>query len=207
MTSLKQASPPQHWRLSRVLRDFLAQHPAQQICLEEVLQAMGDRAFGPTLLICALPEALPLPIAGVSAFVAIPLILVSTQLILGFRKPWLPARITQYSFQRKSFEQLVNKAIGPLERLERFFKPRWHMFTHPLVQRLIGVLLLLLALIVALPIPFGNMIPAIIIVIICLGMIEQDGLMLALSGVITCVVVLLLAGGIATLLPIPRRSP
>jgi hypothetical protein len=202
MTSLKQTSSPQHWQLSRVLRDFLAQHQAQQICLEEVLQAMGDRAFGPTLLICALPEALPLPIAGVSALVAIPLILVSTQLILGFRKPWLPARITRYSFQRQSFEQIINKAIGPLEQLERFFRPRWPIFTHPIVERLIGILLLFLALIVALPIPFGNMIPAIIIVMICLGMIEQDGLMLALSGVSTCAIVILLAGGIAALFPI-----
>jgi hypothetical protein len=199
MTSLKQASPPQHWRLSSVLRHFLVQHQGQRICLEEVLQAMGDRTFGPTLLICALPEALPLPIAGISALVAIPLILVSAQLILGFRQPWLPARMTQYSFQRQSFEQLVNKAIGPLERLERFFKPRWLIFTHPLVERLLGVLLLLLALIVALPIPFGNMIPAIIIVMICLGMIEQDGLMLAISGVSTCATLILLAGAIATL--------
>jgi hypothetical protein len=202
MTSLKQTSPPQHWQFSRVLQDFLVQHQAQQISLEDILQAMGDRAFGPTLLLCALPEALPLPIAGVSALVAIPLILVSTQLVLGFRQPWLPARMTQYSFQRQSFEQLINKAIGPLERLERFFKPRWLIFTHPLVERLLGVLLLLLALIVALPIPFGNMIPAIIIVVICLGMIEQDGLMLALSGVSTCAIVILLAGGIAALFPV-----
>lgn len=202
MTSHKYASSSsQHWRLSRVLRDFLTQHQGQKICLEDVLQAMGDRAFGPTLLICALPEAIPLPIAGVSAFVAIPLILVSVQLILGFRKPWLPARIRRYSFQHQSFEQLVNKAIGLLDHLERFFKPRWHFFTHPLMERLIGVLLLLLALVVALPIPFGNMIPAIIIVMICLGMIEQDGLMLALSGVSTCVVLILLAGTIVTLLP------
>jgi hypothetical protein len=86
--------------------------------------------------------------------------------------------------------------------LERFFKPRWPFFTHPLVERLIGVLLLLLALIVALPIPFGNMIPAIIIVMICLGMIEQDGLVLAISALSTCIFVIFFAGAIATLFPI-----
>lgn len=174
------------------------------MCLRDLLNGMGDRAFGSTLLICALPEALPLPVVGISLFVGIPLMLVSTQLMLGFRQPWLPGWILDRPFKRKHFEQLVCKALRHLEKLERVLKPRWQFFTNPAFERLIGLLLLILAVIVALPIPFGNMLPAIIIVLICLGMIEKDGLVIAMSGAITCVVLALAAGALAVFLPIPN---
>jgi hypothetical protein len=176
---------PTNWKLSQLLKNFLNQHQKQQVCLQDLLHLMGDRAFAPTLLLCALPEALPLPVAGISALVAVPLMLVSVQLIVGFRKPWLPKRIIHYSFQRHHLEKLVDTAIHPLEILERLLKPRWPLFTQPFFVRLTGIVLLLLAGIVALPIPFGNMLPAMVIVLICLGMIERDGCAIALSAICT----------------------
>lgn len=174
------------------------------MCLQDLLHEMGDRAFGPTLLICALPEALPLPVVGMSAFVGIPLMLVSTQLMIGFRQPWLPRWILNRPFKRKHFERLVCKAFRHLEKLERFLKPRWQFFTNPAFERLIGLLLVVLAVIIALPIPFGNMLPAIAIVLICLGMIEKDGLVLAISSAMICVILALAAGAIAAFVPLPN---
>lgn len=188
--------------ISQLLRQFLNQHPQDQLCLGDLLAAMGDRAFGPTLLLCALPEALPLPVAGISAVVAIPLLLVSTQLMLGFRRPWLPRRLLTRPFPRQQVEPILQRAIHNLEKLERVFKPRWLCFTQPLFERWLGLLLVLLSLVIALPIPFGNMLPALVIVLICVGMIERDGLVLAFSGVLMGLILALAAIAIAQLPPI-----
>lgn len=172
-------------RISQLLQRFLQQHPGDQIRLRDLLNELGDRAFGPTLLICALPEALPLPIAGISTLVAIPLMLVSAQLVLGFQQPWLPDPLLDQPFKREHCEQVIAAAIPFLEKLEHFVEPRWSLFTTPEAERAVGAMLLFLSFIIALPIPFGNMLPAIVIVLICLGLIEKDGLVIATSAIIT----------------------
>lgn len=172
-------------RISELLQRFLQQHQGDEVRLRELLNVMGDRAFGPTLLICALPEALPLPIAGISALVAIPLMLVSGQLVLGFQQPWLPDQLLDQPFKREHCEQIIKGAITLLEKLEYFVQPRLPFFTSPEAERSVGVVLLFLSFIIALPIPFGNMLPAIVIVLICLGLIEKDGLIIAVSAMIT----------------------
>lgn len=189
--------------ISELLQRFLEQHEQDRIRLRDLLNELGDRAFGPTLLLCALPEALPLPIAGISAFIGIPLLLVSTQLTLGFRHPWLPRQVLERSFKRQHFEKLVRPAVRYLRKIERILKPRWQFFTHPAFERCIGLLLMILAVVVALPIPFGNMLPAMAIVFICLGMIEKDGLVLAISSLAACVILAVAIAAILTLLPIP----
>lgn len=178
-----ESNPPE--RISQLLQRFLAQHPGDEIRPRDLLDELGDRAFGPTLLICALPEALPLPIVGISALVAMPLMLVSGQLILGFKQPWLPDQLLNQPIKRELCEQVIKAAIPFLEKLERFVEPRWSFFTTPEAERGVGVMVLLLSIIIALPIPFGNMLPAIVIVLICLGLVEKDGLVIAVSAMIT----------------------
>ncbi|MBD2441366.1 exopolysaccharide biosynthesis protein [Nostoc sp. FACHB-110] len=172
--------------MSQVLQRFLEKYQGDEVSLRDVFNEMEmeNRAFASTLLICALPEALPLPIAGISALVAMPLMLVSGQLVLGFPKPWLPDWILDHSFKQEHSQPIISGVIPFLEQLECFFEPRWPLFTSPEAQRCVGVILLLLGFIIALPIPFGNMLPAIIIVLICLGLIEKDGLIIAVSSIV-----------------------
>ena len=171
-------------RMSEVLQRFLEKHQGDEVRLRDLFNEMENRAFASTLLLCALPEALPLPIAGISALVAMPLMLVSGQLVLGFQKPWLPDWVLDQPFKQEHSQLAISATIPFLEKLEYFFEPRWPLFTSPEAERCVGVILLFLSLIIALPIPFGNMLPAIIIVLICLGLIEKDGLIIAISGIV-----------------------
>lgn len=172
-------------RTSELLQKFLEKYQGDEIRLRDLFNELGDRAFGTTLLICALPEALPLPIAGISAFVAMPLMLLSGQLVLGFEQPWLPDWIVDQPFKKEHCEMVISAAIPFLEQLEQFVEPRLPFFTSAEAERGVGVILFFLSFIIALPIPFGNMLPAIIIVLICLGLIEKDGLIIAISGMIS----------------------
>ncbi|MGL4621057.1 exopolysaccharide biosynthesis protein [Chroococcidiopsis sp.] len=175
---------------SRLLRQFLERHAEQEyVSLGELVVELGDRAYGPLLVICALPEALPLPMAGVSAIIAIPLMLVSAQLSLGFSRPHLPKWLAKRRWKQKNLAKVVEKGLNYLAKAEKIVRPRWGFITSRLAQRLLGLFILLMAIIIALPIPLGNMLPAIAIVVISLGMSEGDGL-LVIVGVLAASVIL-----------------
>jgi hypothetical protein len=184
---------------SKLLVNILQQHQEEKVTLKDVLRGMGDRAFGPALLICAIPEVLPLPIVGVSAILGIPLMLVSGQLFLGFKRVWLPKWIGNFSFERKFLEKAIFKALHYLKKLERIIKPRWQFMSSPIAKRLLGLLLLVLGVVIALPIPFGNFLPALAIVIISLGIIEKDGLVIAIGAISSILILTLMASAIAAL--------
>lgn len=179
-----------------MLQQFLQQHQGDQVSLREVLHSLGNRAFGPTLLVCSLPEVLPLPVAGVSALIGIPLMLVSVQLLLGYPTPWLPDWIANRSLKRTDFEKVVKHIQHYLEKVEGVIRPRWRFATSPLVERLLGLLFLILAIIIFLPIPFGNILPAIAIFIISLGLVEGDGVVIIGGVVGACLVLILMASAI-----------
>mgnify|MGYP002777025704 CR=1 FL=1 len=188
MPSTIHSSPGLH--TSRLLRQFLERHAEQQyVSLGDLVAELGDRAYGPLLVICALPEALPLPVAGVSAIVAIPLMLVSAQLSLGFARPYLPKWLAKRRWKRQNLAKVVEKGLHYLAKTEKFVRPRWGFITSRLGQQLLGLFILLLAVIIALPIPLGNILPAIAIVVISLGMSEGDGL-LVVVGVVAASIIL-----------------
>jgi hypothetical protein len=181
--------PKPSLQTSQLLQEFLQQHPESLIRLEALINGLGNRAFGPALLVCALPEALPLPIAGVSAIIGIPLLLLSIQLLLGFSKPRLPRWLADRPVKRQTLEQAIHYTLRFLRKFEHIIRPRWKFATTPPVQRLLGLLFLLLSVVIFLPIPFGNVLPAIAIVVISLGLIEEDG-MLVVTGIIAAVLIL-----------------
>ncbi|MBD2304306.1 exopolysaccharide biosynthesis protein [Chroococcidiopsis sp. FACHB-1243] len=188
MPSTTKSFPGLH--TSRLLRQFLERHAEQEyVSLGELVVELGDRAYGPLLVICALPEALPLPVAGVSAIIAIPLMLVSAQLSLGFSRPYLPKWLAKRRWKQKNLAKVVEKGLNYLAKAEKIVRPRWGFITSRLVQRLLGLFILLMAIIIALPIPLGNMLPAIAIVVISLGMSEGDGL-LVIVGVVAASIIL-----------------
>ena len=81
---------------------------------------------------------------------------------------------------------MLDQAKPWLERSERFLHPRLGGLTRGRMERVIGVLMLILACAVVLPIPFGNMIPALGIIFFSLGLMEEDGLWI-IAGLVTMI--------------------
>ena len=165
-------STQQPERLSKIL-PRLADGDADRLTIEELVNRMNDRAHTALLVLFALPNALP-SIPGTSAITGIPLFYLSLQLALG-RKPWLPAFVTRRSFGRTALASVLEQAQPWLLRGERYLHPRLPALTGPKAERVIGILMVLLAIAVLLPIPFGNMLPALAIIFFSLGLLEEDG--------------------------------
>jgi len=186
------APVPNGARTSQLLRDFLASHSEPRISLGALRDALGDRGFGVLRFIFALPNLVPVNIPLLSAVLGLPLVLLAAQLSYGRHKPWFPDWLTAQSFPRQGFSNVVLRALPFLERTERLLRPRLTMLLSWTGERVIGVAILILALVLTLPIPFANWLPACAISIIALAILEKDGLAV-LVGIAVGVASLLVA--------------
>lgn len=180
--------PASGHRLSEVLAALAADESRERIFIGDLFRALGDRAFGALLLIFALPNVVPTP-PGTSAILGLPLVILSAQLMLG-QSPWLPKLIAGRSIARADFAAMVVRISPWLARGERLLKPRLAFAVSPVAEHAIGLLCLVLALVLALPIPLGNILPALSICLFSFALLERDGLF-SLAGLAAAIVSLL----------------
>ena len=158
----------------------ISDDPDPEVTIGEIVHRLGRRSFGALLFIFAAPNWLPLP-PGSSTFLAAPLILLAPQIALGIRGPWLPRFIDARKLKRTDLAGALRKLIPTLQRIEKVSRPRLVFLFGPLGDRLIGLTVTLLSLVLLLPIFLGNMAPAAAIAAFGLALIQRDGV-LALIG-------------------------
>lgn len=159
--------------LSEVLQQLADDGGRERISVGDLLAALSDRALGALLFVFACPNALP-ALPGTSVILGAPLVLLAAQLAFK-RKPWLPGFIAQRSMARLDFQALVGRICPWLRRAETMLRPRASAWALPPMEYLVGLVCLLLAIVVLLPIPLGNMLPALAISVLALGILERDG--------------------------------
>jgi hypothetical protein len=163
-------------RTSVLLREYLVSLDEPKASLGSLRDALGDRGFGVLLFIFALPNLIPVNIPLLSAVLGTPLVLLAAQLTYGRHKPWFPHWLARQSVSRQNVEAIVSRALPYLERAEQWLRPRLSVLLSWTGERVIGLGLLVLTVVLALPIPFGNWLPAFAICIIGLAIVEKDGL-------------------------------
>ena len=180
-------SPDRDESAGELLRRIADQSEQGPVSVGDALGSAGARAHALALVVFSLPEALPIPVAGLSALLAVPLILISSHLLLvGGHKP-LPDFLLRRKLDPRHVRLVAGTAEGVLRRIEAVSRPRLRALVNQ--QRMLAGVCLILALIVALPIPFFNMPPAICLLLVSLGMLQRDGV-LALAGIMGLVVAL-----------------
>ena len=179
--------------LSEILQEIAGDSSRERIAVGDILAAMRDRAIAALMFIFALPNVLPMP-PGMSSILGAPLIFLAAQLTLGLR-PWLPGIIARRSIARADFALLVRRAAPWLARAEKLLRPRLGTLARPPLEYLVGLFSLLMALILFLPIPLGNMLPALTICLFSLGILERDGAWI-LAGLLTGLAALALVWGV-----------
>ena len=161
-------------RASELLETFLAHEHGERIALEDLVRILGDRAFGALVLLLAIPNVLPVP--GLSTVTGLPIAFVAAQMALGRPRPWLPKRLAKASMEREGFLRVLKRAHPRMEWIERrLLRERLPALTSPLAERFVGVAMMVLAGVLALPIVFGNGPPAFALALLSLGLIEKDG--------------------------------
>ncbi len=174
----------------------------QTLTFSDLLAGLGRRAFGMLLFVSALPAFIPIPIGGaLSGPLAM---LIAAQLLVGLRRPWLPAFLARRGPKRQTlarFERIVDPWLA---RLEHQVRPRLTLLLdNRLATAFTGLLLLLLGLLLSLPIPFTNYIFGALIVVFALALLERDGALMLVAwglGITALVATGTLSGGLISAL-------
>lgn len=177
-----------HTTTVALLDGFANGDPDDVLRLGDLLKDFGPAAFGMLLFLGVLPAFIPVP--GVGGAVGGPLvILVGVQLLLGMRKLWLPAFLARRGPHRSAMMRFRQRMAPGLRRLEKLVRPRMTAFLdNRIALSFTGLLLVLLGVLLALPIPFTNYVFGFLLLLFALALLERDGALLLVAWV---------AGGIA----------
>jgi hypothetical protein len=126
-------------------------------------------------LVLTLPLLLPLP-PGFSMVLALPLLLVTPQIILGRRELWLPQVLGRQTIKRPALAKLICRVLPWLVRAETLVRPRLGFLTKGAGASMAGLACTLIALVLVLPIPFANLVPSLAMVAFAIGLARNDGL-------------------------------
>jgi hypothetical protein len=180
-----------HAPASAVLQGLLNDAPADQFSLVWLLGQLHRRSFGFIMLLLALVAMLP----GISYVAGLLLAVPALEMIGGRVAPVFPRGIATRPLPTRHLARTVRRAIPVLRYLERAIHPRWHT---PLevTKRVVGVVVLLLTVLLLLaPVPMIQVVPALVIVLISLAYLEEDGVLLSIALLIA--VALLAVTGVA----------
>jgi hypothetical protein len=182
-----------HLRFSQDIKSLLQRLSEKSLTLGDILAETSERGFSLVIALLVLPFLFPMP-PGLAGPFGAACLLLSVQMILGRRSPWLPKRIANYKFPR-SFAQFLLQNLGRLTKmLQKIARPRLAKIAHnPLTWRINGFCISWLTLLLMLPIPFTNPIPTVGILLLAVATIESDGLLICISYVITALITLLFA--------------
>lgn len=139
-----------------------------------LLEGLGDRSFGWGLMVFSLLTLLPLP-PGSSLITGLPMLLVTLQMVLGYRHVTLPGRIARKPLDRDKLRRALFRLRPVTRRLDRILKPRLPRVFSAEYERLIGLVLFVVAFALFLPIPLSGWFPAVSLFICGVGMVERDG--------------------------------
>ncbi|KAB0264844.1 exopolysaccharide biosynthesis protein [Microvirga brassicacearum] len=162
-------------RTSQILA-ALASQPGERLTVRDIMAVLQDRAFAVLIVLLGLPNCLPMP-PPIPLICGLLLALVAVQIIVGRPTPWLPDVLLRRSIASVDVDRAVARAMPAFRRLERFSRPRMTFLDNPVAMRLMGVVILILALGLLFAPPFVGQIPlGIAVCLVGLGLVERDGL-------------------------------
>lgn len=152
------------------------------ITLGNIVQHVEGESLLILCLVAILPFMQPIPIPGLSSILGFIVLLQGFGLMIWGR-PVLTKKMKGLNITHEKFEYIYKAA-------SRFsaFTSRISTFKHPVTQSRFARMICGFAIVISaaflslpLPIPFSNLIPALSIFLICVGLLEED-LILILSG-------------------------
>src|ERR1700690_2256726 len=125
---------------------------------------------------------------GVSMVAGLLLMIPAFEMIADQHMPVFPRRIAVRPLPTRHLAALVQRAVPVLRYLEKAIHPRWPT-PFEATKRVVGTVVAILnATLVFTPIPLSNVVPALVIALISLAYLEEDGILLAISLLVAAIV-------------------
>lgn len=161
---------------SAVLDRLLKGAPDEDVTLAWLIAGLRERSFGIVMLILGLVALIP----GASGVVGVLLMIPAVQMMLARKAPAFPGFLARRRISKRKLARLVARINPILRRIERVVRPRWAT-PFEATKMAVGLVVLLLAATLLAPIPFSNVIPGLVIVLLSFAYIEEDGIALCIA--------------------------
>lgn len=175
------ARPARAGLLSRRLGTLAARLRARpETTIGELLDGLGPAGFALALLVLAVPAFVPVPLLPTGVVCGALLALLAPQVArVRARRIWAPASLRRRGVPAAALAAALERAGPVVARVEAWLKPRRLRLLSGAAGRLLtGIVLLVLAVALAVPVPFGNAPPAAAIVALAVGLATRDGVAL-----------------------------
>jgi hypothetical protein len=177
-------------RLSEALQATRATVQGHRVTLRELLGFVGEQGLLVFCAILAMPFLLPITLPFMSTALGFPMLLIGAAVAFN-RLPWLPARLLDYALPSDTLQQVLERAARAAARFVHLVRPRLFGLTAtPVINVVNGLVLVITVLLLMMPlplVPFANTLPAIGIILLCLGLAERDGVLILLGYLVSIV--------------------
>lgn len=153
--------------------------------MEELVETFGERGFGALLLTLGLLSAVIGVIPGMTTVLGVPIMIIGVQLLFRRDELWLPGWIMKRDIPRPAFAEAAEKVKSRLQRVERFSRPRLSFMSSDLSEALIGLMCVIWAAVLMLPLIGFNLFPSLIVAAFGFGLMQKDGVMMLIGWVIS----------------------
>jgi hypothetical protein len=156
--------------MSAALAAAEAQVRDPAVSLRELLLLLGEQGLLVFCGVLAAPFLLPLTVPGMSTVLGLPMLLIGFAVMVS-RVPWLPERLLDRSLPAATVRGVLLGLTGGKA-----------------VNALNGALIIAAVLLLMAPlplVPFVNSLPALAVILLCFGMAERDGAVLAFGYFLT----------------------
>ena len=174
-----------HFALLDTLDELFRGARDSVLTLDDFLAGLRGRSYAFAILALNVPNSIPTGIPWLSTITGVPMLILLVQMFAGRAVPSLPRMIGRRGLPRGRLQDFLRRAQAPIRRLERTVHARHEWLVSGLPRRLMLVAWSAAILILALPIPFDNLLPAWAILFFCLALIEDDGVMAMLGWLLT----------------------
>ncbi|ODP37186.1 exopolysaccharide biosynthesis protein [Sphingomonas turrisvirgatae] len=156
----------------------------EKVCLGRMVEALGNRSYGPFLLIPALIDVTPVgSIPGLPTLLGAVIVLVSAQILFGRKHLWLPGFLSRRGLSAEKACKATHKLRGVARFLDRWFHGRYPRLTQGMFVKLAAACCIILALTVP-PLellPFATTAPMAAIAAFGLALLVRDGLLMIIA--------------------------
>ena len=159
--------------IAQRLRETAAALPAERVSMQTLAQAHGHEAHGTLLLLMAMACLLPVP--GVGTVLGLGMAALAAAMWRGHSSACLPRRVAELELSRHWAQRVLGLLASAYSTAGRFARARLSHLASADRRSWTAVAFGLMSVIVVLPIPFGNLLTALAMMLIGLGLVFRDG--------------------------------
>jgi len=173
----------------RAAAEALQEEPLR---LQQLFRLHGKAGPGALLVVLAIPCLLPLP--GTGSLMSLGLVALAWMIWRHFPRLVMPRRVGRFQLSAPMARRALHSLAWLYEQSARLMRARLRWWVQPGHRVWLAPMVAAMAAIIFVPIPFGNIVPASVLLLLGLGLVFEDGLALLAGAAIGVVLVIVLVG-------------